>query len=110
MPHFANAFLSKYGHDVHNVYDEALGGQSDTSVAAACQREKRTLLTLDVDFCNVKRYPPSEYSGIIVLRPHRQTFDQISEILFRIAEKTDFTEQSVSGHIWVVTAYNIRIL
>ncbi len=31
-----------------------------------------TLLTQDLDFSNVRAYPPEEYVGLIVFRLHRQ--------------------------------------
>ena len=38
------------GHEVETVRSEGLSGADDTVVIAACQREARCLVTLDLDF------------------------------------------------------------
>lgn len=67
------------GHDVESALDEQLGGQSDAIVFAACQRETRILVTLDLDFADIRRYAPSEHAGIWVLRPSTQSITHLLE-------------------------------
>lgn len=51
------------------MFDEALGGAQDPDVGGRCQAEGRVLFTLDMDFADIRAYPPSAYLGIVVLRP-----------------------------------------
>jgi predicted nuclease of predicted toxin-antitoxin system len=60
--------LAGHGHDVDTVVDEGLGGTDDAHVAAAAHRETRMLLTLDVDFSDITRFPPGGHPGIVVIR------------------------------------------
>jgi predicted nuclease of predicted toxin-antitoxin system len=62
-------FLRQRGHDALSVGEQGLAGVPDPAVAAVCQAEKRAIVTLDLDFSDIRRYPPEHYSGIIVLRP-----------------------------------------
>jgi hypothetical protein len=44
-------------------------GKPDPFVAAVCEEECRSLLTLDLAFSDIQTYPPANFHGIIVLRP-----------------------------------------
>jgi predicted nuclease of predicted toxin-antitoxin system len=50
------------------VSHESLSGAADEAIAKRIRTEKRILVTLDLDFSNIRAYPPDEYAGIIVLR------------------------------------------
>ena len=84
LPSDLGALLRGDGHDAHSVLDEHLRGAADGSVAKACQDEQRILITLDLDFANIKTYPPQDYHGIIVLRLARQDRDTVLAIMRRI--------------------------
>ena len=53
----ANLF-GEVGHDASTVLDQRLGGATDPSVASACVREQRAIVTLDTDFADIRTYPP----------------------------------------------------
>ncbi|HAX98991.1 MAG TPA: hypothetical protein DCY12_08945 [Candidatus Atribacteria bacterium] len=63
------ATLVNLGHDAITTADENLLGQSDLAVAKAAKGEKRILLTLDIEFADIRKYPPGSHSGIILFRP-----------------------------------------
>jgi predicted nuclease of predicted toxin-antitoxin system len=60
--------LANAGHDAVTVPDQQLGGQPDPVVATVCRREDRAIVTLDLDFSDIRAYPPTDYVGIMVLR------------------------------------------
>ncbi len=64
--------LREAGHDVADVVGEGLGGEDDRPVLAAATAEGRVLLTFDLDFADVRHYPPDTHAGIIVFRLHDQ--------------------------------------
>ena len=64
----AAALLRQHGHDALTVYDQGLQGEADSEIASVCQHEQRVILTLDLDFSDIRHYPPTVYHGIIVLR------------------------------------------
>jgi predicted nuclease of predicted toxin-antitoxin system len=61
--------LRQAGHDALKVGEQQLAGQPDVRVAQVCQAESRALVTLDLDFSDIRAFPPGDYAGIIVLRP-----------------------------------------
>lgn len=95
------------GHDLHTVLDEALGGQPDSRIADACLTEKRSLITLDLDFADIRTFPPAEYQGLIVLRPLTQ---HVSAIV-RLAQQAMalLASEPLTGRLWIVEENQIRI-
>ncbi len=95
------------GHDAATVTDQDLGGASDEELIKACRTEGRTLVTLDLDFSNVLRFPPREYASIAVLAyPHLIDLDTIRErvrVLLRASER-----EQLSGRLWIVEQDRIR--
>lgn len=60
--------FEKAGHDVHTVLQESLQGASDRNLYKVCGKEQRCLVTLDLDFFDVTRFPPDQIEGIAVIR------------------------------------------
>jgi predicted nuclease of predicted toxin-antitoxin system len=44
-------------YDVQSVQDENMLGTKDEVIFETCQKEKRCLITLDLDFSNVLKFP-----------------------------------------------------
>ncbi len=65
------------------------------------------LVTLDLDFSNVLRFPPQRYAGIVVLRvPHPIELEAIRQrvqVLLRASES-----ENLSGRLWIVERDRIR--
>jgi Domain of unknown function (DUF5615) len=59
--------LRSAGHDAASVREQSLVGRPDTDIAAVCMAEKRAIVTLDLDFSDIRTYPPGSYAGIVVL-------------------------------------------
>ncbi|HVY91525.1 MAG TPA: DUF5615 family PIN-like protein [Bryobacteraceae bacterium] len=60
--------IGEAGHDVQTVSDEKLNGAEDVRLYEVCASEDRCLITLDLDFADVVRFPPRAGAGIAVLR------------------------------------------
>lgn len=96
--------LRTQGHDVLTVHDQDLAGHPDTDVAAAVKDEGRCLVTFDLDFADPRRYPPSDYAGLVVLRLRVPTAKQQTERLAAF-----FAERSeVVGRLWIVEEARAR--
>jgi predicted nuclease of predicted toxin-antitoxin system len=95
------------GHEAHSVTEQGLGGQPDDRVIDICHRERRALVTLDLDFANIKAYPPAEFSGIIVLRlvsqAHAATESAVQRLLAFLLK------EAPTGALWIVEDDRIRI-
>ena len=51
---------------MQSVIDEHLEGTPDAQLLDACRSESRLLITLDLDFADIRAYPPSGHAGIWV--------------------------------------------
>jgi len=107
MPTSAVSLCRQKGHDVHTVFDEALNGGMDEKIAESCCKEYRVLITLDTDFSDIRAYPPKDYAGIVLLRPHRQSEPQVIKLLESVLPM--FQTEPVHGFLWIVESAGVRI-
>jgi len=68
MPAALGDLLRSAGHDPSTVAKEGLSGAADTDVIEVARAEGRLLFTFDLDFADVRAYPPGSRAGIVVFR------------------------------------------
>lgn len=107
LPRDAQVLLSDAGHDAQTVLEERLGGSADPEILDACLNEKRLLVTFDLDFSDIRLYPPASQNGIWVLRPRTQSIDHTLALLRRALGilKSEQTE----SRLWIVEPDQVRI-
>ncbi len=93
--------LRMAGHDVATVPGQRLISAPDTDVIEVCRQEGRCLVTADRDFSNRARFPPTRYSGIVVMRlpnsPSLSDWVQAIDTFIVGLEQFD-----VTGKLWIV--------
>jgi predicted nuclease of predicted toxin-antitoxin system len=99
--------LRTRGHDAQTVFEEGLRGHADPEIAAAAHREGRAVVTLDLDFGNIREYPPEEHRGLIVLRVADQSRRHVLRVMDHVIATLD--SEPLDGHLWVVSEAGIRI-
>lgn len=107
IPVRALTALRGNGHDVETAESEGLAGSPDRALLAQCSSEERVLITLDLDFSDIREYPPGSHKGIWVLRPAQQTFASVLSLIdaglrLRALERT-------AGQLWVIDEQKVRI-
>jgi hypothetical protein len=66
------------------------------------------LLTRDLDFANIRQYPPEDYPGLVVLRlPDDATARAIVGVLERFVREPTFLA-ALSGRLAIVEADRVR--
>jgi len=95
------------GHDAHTVFDENLIGHPDRNVAETVRREKRALITLDLDFADIRAYTPQEYPGLIVLRLAKQDKPSVLAVMARVIPL--LSAEPLDGLLWIIDESAIRI-
>ena len=68
VPRSTTRVLRDAGFDVINVHEAGLQGKRDDKVFEYAQSENRLLITCDMDFSNILKFPPSKNHGILVVR------------------------------------------
>jgi predicted nuclease of predicted toxin-antitoxin system len=106
LPAECAALLREAGFGADTVAEENLAGADDSAIARSVRAEGRVLITLDLDFANIRAYPPSAQPGIIVLRLKRQDKRAVIGLVRRIisAMKTRLP----AGDLWIVEPDRIR--
>ena len=107
LPLQLKGLFTESAHDTATVLDEGLGGATDAEVARVCIAEERALVTQDLDFADIRAYPPGEYPGIVVFRLNRQTRDDILEVGAKLIET--LTGSFSRGQLWIVEDSRVRI-
>jgi len=107
LPRDAVTLLEQAGHDVDTVANQNLAGHPDAEVLQACQQERRTLVTLDLGFADLRLYSPTELQGIVVLRTPTQSIARISALVAEMLRLAD--REQLPGHLWIVEPDRVRI-
>jgi predicted nuclease of predicted toxin-antitoxin system len=107
LPVEAAELLREAGHEAGTVPQQHLGGEPDERIALVCQREALVLVTLDTDFGDIRAYPPSQYPGLIVLRPRTQDKPHVLSILKRLLPL--LSGDPLTHHLWIVEEERVRI-
>lgn len=99
--------LRRNGRDAMTVVEQMSAGRPDARVAKVCKAEGRALITLDLDFSDIRMYPPNEYAGIIVLRPSVQSIKNIGLLIRKVIDS--LPANPLFGRLWIVDDVQIRI-
>jgi predicted nuclease of predicted toxin-antitoxin system len=104
----AQSVFESAGHDVHTVRQQALAGASDQHLYAVCCREARCLVTLDLDFADVTRFPPGQSGGIVVIRlPRNPSLPLLEQLVRQFLQALD--QMPLDRNLWIVEVGRIRI-
>ena len=107
LPHQVRTLLTDLGHDAETVHEERLVGEPDSAILQASIAERRILVTLDLDFSDIRQYPPSSHTGIWVLRPQTQSIrDALSALRGAV---TLIGIESTSARLRLVEPGRVRI-
>lgn len=66
-------FLREQGYDAISVVEAGLSGEPDSKIRQFAIENGRVLVTLDADFADILRFPPSGTPGVIRLKIHPPT-------------------------------------
>lgn len=106
LPPEAASILRGAGFGAETVGQEALSGAEDAVIASTSRSEDRILVTLDLDFANIRAYPPGEHAGIIILRMKQQDKRTVLAYVRRLAAALG--RRSPAGELWIVDGNRIR--
>lgn len=102
------ALLRSWGHDVLTAQDVELAGRSDEEILAYAIRHERVLITIDMDFSNIRHYPPKSHKGIIVAKIRPRNADAVHRVLKHLLSNIEPGRLSKSLVIVDQNKYRIR--
>lgn len=95
------------GHDVATVHDERPSGADDEHLATVCRSEGWALITFDVGFADIRRYPPNAHAGMIVLRLERQDVLHVLDMVRRLLPLV--ATEPLGQRLWIVDEQCVQI-
>lgn len=96
------------GHEITTVRDEGMQGASDQTIYEKCCAEQLCLVTLDLDFSNVMRFPPEKTRGIVVIRtPKNVTLDVLARMVSQFLRI--LSQLSIEKQLCIVEMDRIRV-
>jgi len=108
LPRAVASLLRERGHDAVHVLEVGLGGSLDEAIFAQARDRKALLISADLDFGNIQRYPLGSHNGVIVLRfPDHFRRGDILSLVSRLLDSTDL--DSLAGALVVVGPGSYRI-
>lgn len=99
--------LRKSGYNADRVHDEGLSGETDPTVWERVCAEKRFFITIDLDFADVRQYPPGSHPGILLLRARNRSRSAVLRVLERVLNEQSLT--NLSGCLTVADESHTRI-
>ena len=108
MPHSAVTMLAELGFSVEHISHLGLGAAPDAQIAEVARRSDAALITRDLDFADIRQYPPHLYSGLIVLRVPEDTISaEIVKLLRRFASDR-FLVANLQGRLANIEQNRVR--
>jgi len=99
--------LQQESYDVFTAAGEGLLGKSDIEVGAAAKSEGLILFTLDLEFGDLRKFPPGTHPGIILFRPHSMGPLTTNRFIVNFVKETDMT--ALLGCTVIVDPTRVRI-
>ena len=105
MPKSTADIIRSFGYDVEDVRDIGLGGAKDKEIIEHALKNERIIVTRDIDFGEVLRYP--KHPGAIIFRlPYTFIAEKINERVKKFFETVD--EKDIKNTIIIVELARYR--
>ena len=99
-------YLNDAGHEVYRG-DQIFGpGTSDEAIAAFAAERDKVVVSCDLHFANILRFPPENYPGFVVIRCPAQSIKAIRRVFEAFAATVDW--RSTHHRLTIVEAGRIR--
>ena len=89
LPNSLVKIFAQYGHHAATVAEEGLAGTKDEPLFEQVKTEGRLFVTLDLDFSDIRVFPPNTHPGIIVIRPSSKGAQALRLIVRRLLQQIE---------------------
>src|SRR5262249_25393815 len=109
MPRSAADAIRAAKHECTHVRDTPLGDATDEAIAAHARAQGMTLVTRDLDFADVRTYPPEDFAGIVVLTvPDTASAALITQLVVSFLAQSECVA-ALPGRLAIVDLARIRL-
>lgn len=103
-------FLRSFGFNVKSLIEEKLGGLEDEVVAQMAVKERRTLITFDLDFGEMYYFAIKRAFSVIVLRLDDQRVEAVNKVLKRFLEMYGATLKNKRKNLFILGENEVRFV
>lgn len=107
LPQLLAPVLAGLGHDLCTTAEEGLLGKRDEDVGAAAAQESRMVFSLDLDFADLRKFPPGPHPGIVVFRPRSMGPFAVRDFVLAFASGTDLSH--LASCVAIVEPGRVRV-
>jgi predicted nuclease of predicted toxin-antitoxin system len=100
-------FLTQEGHEAATAGEEGLLGKTDAEVGAAAKAEGMLLFTLDLEFADLRKFPPGSHPGVVLFRPQGVGPISVNRFILDFVKTTNFLD--LAGCTVVVDPTRVRV-
>lgn len=101
------SIFAAHGGQADTAYSEGLGGSTDEVLFNHALKENRLLVTCDLDFADIRRFPPSSTGGILVLRLANRSAISVANRIDELLKTIDISK--LRGSTTIVMDDRIRM-
>ena len=84
--------LREAGYEAERVHEEGLTGATDEELWEHVLRSERFFITLDLGFSDIRRFPPGEHPGILLIRARSRSRRAVLDVLRRVLNELSLEE------------------
>ena len=106
LPESLIEIFAQYGHQAITVSQEGLAGAADEPLFEVAKEEGRLFVTLDLDFSDIRAFPPNTHPGIIVIRPRSKGRNTLRRVVQSLLQQVVL--ETLSGALIIVDEAHIR--
>lgn len=108
MPRSTGRILKESGYEVKDIRDYGLREADDDAIYQFAQSNQAVLITADLGFSNILRFPVGSHFGIVIARfPNEMPTSEINRQL--VARFADLTEADFKGSLVIIEPGKVRI-
>lgn len=102
--------LRNLGHNVKAVAQTNLRGHEDFEIAALAEKENRIIITQDIGFGSIYYFSKREQVGIIIIRVHPSTVENVNPIIANFLASEDLDKNNLNKKLIVLDRKKYRVL
>jgi predicted nuclease of predicted toxin-antitoxin system len=108
LPRSLARALRTSGLEAEDVRDVGLRGKTDDEVFEYAVSHSRTLLSADLSFGNLQRFPLGTHSGIVIARfPNEMSTALVTDAI--LSALKDLSDQEIGGNLVVIEPGRMRL-
>lgn len=109
LPRDTASLIMAAGYHAIDVRAIGMGTAPDQEIAFYAQANGLCIITRDLDFSNIREYPPEQRSGVVVIRaPEDAGRVFVLNLVSKFLQKTEILER-LPGRLAIVSVSRIRL-